>query len=109
MSNIINKINELKLQYPNATIKFNVSEDTCFHEFNSLYIDECDCSVRYEELTDYENKLLDLDGLQDEVGDEVLNEDHEDLSDAEYDLLFEDRCDRYIFTGYIIVRIGGWK
>ena len=104
---IIQELHELSIKHPNAIVKFEVSEDTNFHEFNSLYIDECDCSVRVEELTEYDNKLLDLDDLMDNLGYDILDEDGvNDLSDAEYVLLLEYRAMKYCFKEYIIVRIG---
>ena len=103
---IIQKLTEVQQLHPKATVKFLVSEDTSFHDFNALYIDECDCSVRVEELTEYKDKLLDLDDLKDNLEDDILYDDIIDLTDGEYESLLEDRAFEYVFKEYIIVKLG---
>jgi len=107
MSNIITKLAELQKLHPEATVKFNVSEDTSFWEHSCLYVDECDSSVTYVELTQYKEYLVDMEELKENIWDELSsNDEYNDLTEGEFEELVECQCDKYKFDKCIVVRIG---
>ena len=108
MNNFINQLNEKVLKYPEASIIFSVSEDTSFHEHNSLYIPDCDTYIYVEDMAEYGDKLLCEEDLEDELCYDLGGiGDYSDFSDEEFDKMIEEKIkNEYEFMKYIIVKVG---